>query len=123
MMSGIHYAEIVIGSTYSTDLKIGVALGDSTNFGEAFSDTEFGYAYYGSGGSEHGCLRHNSNGGGPEYGKPFKNNVTIGIYLNMNKGNLGFFHNGEYQGIAYQAQSKLQEVIFSFFTVITRKLC
>lgn len=41
-----------------------------------------------------GQLRHHSNASGPQYGKRFKKEGALGIYLNMNKGTLAFSLNG-----------------------------
>ena len=62
----------------------------------AFCDYEFGFAYYGL-----GQLRHNSNASGPQYGKRFKKEGVLGVFLDMNRGILSFALNGEYFGVAY----------------------
>lgn len=41
-----------------------------------------------------GQLRHHSNASGPQYGKRFKKEGILGVYLNMNKGILAFSLNG-----------------------------
>ena len=48
-----------------------------------------------------GQLRRHSNASGPQYGKRFKKEGTLGVYLNMNKGTLAFSLNGESMGIAF----------------------
>ena len=48
-----------------------------------------------------GQLRQHSNASGPQYGKRFKKEGTLGVYLNMNKGTLAFSLNGESMGIAF----------------------
>ncbi len=64
----------------------------------AFCDYEFGWAYYGL-----GQLRHGSNASGSSYGKKFKKDGTLGIFLDMNRGILSFSLNGETMGVAYQS--------------------
>jgi len=66
----------------------------------AFCDFEFGYAYYGL-----AQLRHNSNASGSQYGKRFKKEGVLGIFLDMNRGILSFGLNGEYFGIAYTSEA------------------
>jgi len=41
-----------------------------------------------------GQLRKHSNASGPQYGKRFKKEGTLGVYLNMDKGILAFSLNG-----------------------------
>lgn len=48
-----------------------------------------------------GQLRHHSNASGPQYGKRFKKDGILGVYLNMNKGTLAFSLNGDLMGVAY----------------------
>ena len=55
-----------------------------------------GWAYY-----KTGQLRHNSNGSGPNYGEPYGQGDTIGVYLDMIKGELSFSKNGKHFGVAY----------------------
>lgn len=49
-----------------------------------------------------GQLRHGSNATGAQYGKRFKKDGILGIYLDMNKGTLSFALNGESMGIAFE---------------------
>jgi E3 ubiquitin-protein ligase NRDP1 len=71
----------------------------STNFNlnTAFCDHPFGFAFYGL-----GQLRNGSNAAGSYYGKRFKKTGVLGIFLNMDKGELSFSLNGEDFGIAYK---------------------
>ena len=55
-----------------------------------------------------GQLRHNSNASGPSYGKKFKKQGVLGVYLNMNTGVLSFSFYCEFLGVAYKDQ-KLKE--------------
>jgi hypothetical protein len=41
-----------------------------------------------------GQLRHGSNASGSQYGKKFKKEGILGVYLNMSKGILAFSLNG-----------------------------
>ncbi|CAM6004336.1 unnamed protein product [Sphagnum balticum] len=52
-----------------------------------------------------GQLRHNSNASGPQYGKRLKKEGILGIYLNMDKGQLSFSLNGENMGVAFDNAS------------------
>ena len=47
-------------------------------------------------------MRHGSNASGPSYGKKFKKEGVLGVFLNMNTGVLAFALNGEYMGVAYR---------------------
>jgi E3 ubiquitin-protein ligase NRDP1 len=99
-MAGCHYWEIVADSRTENELKIGVTTKIDINLNTSFSDYEAGYCFYGL-----GQLRHYSNSSGPSYGKKFKNNGVLGVYLDMNKGSLSFALNGEYFGEAYKSEA------------------
>lgn len=86
---GIHYWEIIADSRCEHELKIGVSSEKLMNQKAAFSDYDYGWAYFGV-----GQLRHNSNSIGPKYGKPFKRQGALGVFLNMNKGTLAFALDG-----------------------------
>lgn len=77
-------------------MKIGVSSSNNFDFNTAFCDHSFGWAFYGL-----GQLRHHSNASGPQYGKRFKKDGILGVYLNMNKGTLAFSLNGDPMGVAY----------------------
>lgn len=62
----------------------------------AFCDYDFGFGFYGF-----GQLRHGSNAEGTKYGKPFKKKGILGVFLNMDKGQLSFALDGEYFGVAF----------------------
>ncbi len=66
------------------------------DFNTAFCDHSFGYGFYGTIFCNIGLaqLRHNSNASGPQYGKRFKKEGVLGIFLNMNNGTLSFSLNG-----------------------------
>mmetsp|Transcript_31589 Transcript_31589/g.48287 ORF Transcript_31589/g.48287 Transcript_31589/m.48287 type:complete len:172 (+) Transcript_31589:1193-1708(+) len=55
----------------------------------SFSDVPSGWAFFGI-----GQVRHNSNMHGRKYGKSFKRQGILGVYLNMNKGILSFSLDG-----------------------------
>jgi E3 ubiquitin-protein ligase NRDP1 len=86
---GIHYWEIIADARSEHELKIGVSGQKLMNQKAAFSDYEYGWAFFGV-----GQLRHNSNSVGPKYGKPFKRHGVLGIFLNMNKGTLSYALDG-----------------------------
>ena len=98
--SGVHYWEIVADSRTENELKIGVSTSNNFDFNTAFCDHPFGYAYYGL-----GQLRSGSNSSGNQYGKRLKKQGTLGIFLNMDKGQLSFSLNGENMGVAFESEA------------------
>lgn len=86
---GIHYWEIIGDFRCEHELKIGVSAEKLTNQKAAFSDYQYGWAYFGV-----GQLRHHSNSIGVKYGKSFKKTGVLGVFLNMNKGTLAFALDG-----------------------------
>ena len=95
---GIHYWEIIADARTEHELKIGVSKEkDKCEAKTAFCDYEFGWAYFG-----YGQLRHSSNASGQEYGKVFKRQGILGVFLNMNKGTLAFAIDGVYYGVAFE---------------------
>ena len=129
---GIHYWEIIADARTEHELKVGVSstkeLQRMKDFNKAkseneevksapvtvhaskqfnkdqeqvsFSDCETGWAFFGI-----GRVRHNSNMHGKIYGKPFKRQGVLGCFLNMNKGQLAFAIDGQYQGVAFQSDA------------------
>ena len=95
--SGLHYWEIIPDGRTENELKVGVATTASFDMNTAFCDHVFGYAYYGL-----GQLRQNSNASGPQYGKRMKKEGVLGVFLNMDKGQLSFSLNGENMGVAFE---------------------
>ena len=95
--NGIYYWEIQIkkGSFF----KIGIA--DHTKFKPdftgAFSDTDFGYAFYSM-----GELRHQSNIKGPKYGQGYGIGDNVGVLFDRYLGTLSFFCNGLDLGVAFK---------------------
>jgi E3 ubiquitin-protein ligase NRDP1 len=94
--SGQHYWEIIPDLRTENELKVGVTTTINFDLNTAFCDHIFGFAYYGL-----GQLRHNSNASGPQYGKRMKKEGVLGIFLNMDKGQLSFSLNGENLGVAF----------------------
>ncbi len=64
----------------------------------SFSDFKYGYAFFGQ-----GSLRNASSKSGIKYGKPFKNEGVIGVFLDMNNGTLSFSKDEEYYGVAFKS--------------------
>jgi len=94
---GVHYWEIHADNRTENELKIGVCIKRDINLNSAFCDTDVGYAFYGL-----GQLRNGSNASGTAYGKKFKKDGALGIYLDMTKGILSFALNGEFFGVAFK---------------------
>jgi E3 ubiquitin-protein ligase NRDP1 len=94
--SGLHYWEIIPDGRTENELKVGVSTATVFDMNTAFCDHVFGYAYYGL-----GQLRQNSNASGPQYGKRMKKEGVLGVFLNMDKGQLSFSLNGENMGVAF----------------------
>jgi E3 ubiquitin-protein ligase NRDP1 len=93
---GQHYWEIHADPRTENELKIGISLRKDFDPNTAFCDFDYGYAYYGL-----GQLRHSSNANGNPYGKKFKKEGILGIFLDMTKGTLSFALNNEYFGVAF----------------------
>ena len=113
MMNGIHYWEIHGDPRTENELKIGVSTKKEFNYNSAFCDYEFGFAYYGL-----GQLRHGSNASGGQYGKRFKKEGVLGVFLDMNQGKLSFALNGEYFGVAYAHESLKKGPIFPAISLL-----
>ena len=78
---GTHYWELVADSRTENELKIGVVKNRDIDLKTAFSDYSFGWAYYAT-----GQLRHCNAAIGPVYGKGFKKQGCLGVFLDMEKG-------------------------------------
>ena len=107
MNAGTFYWEIHADERTENELKIGISTKKDFNMNSAFCDYEYGYAFYGL-----GQLRHNSNASGPQFGKRFKKEGVLGVYLDMNRGTLAFALNGEYFGPAYTHENLKKGPIF-----------
>lgn len=118
MVGGCHYWEIIADSKTENELKIGVATKKDFNYNSAFCDFEYGFAYYGL-----GQLRYGSNAAGTQYGKRFKKEGVLGIYLNMNKGTLSFALNGEFFGVAFTDNKLKQGPIFPAVSLLHQAGC
>ena len=84
----------------------------------SFSDISTGWAFFGI-----GQLRHDSNMQGVKYGKPFKNQGVLGVFLNMNKGTLSFAIDGNYMGIAYEDEALKKGPIFPAISLLHNAGC
>jgi len=89
LTEGIHYWEIIADARSEHEIKTGISSKRNINEKASFSDFEHGWAFFGI-----GALRHNSNSQGPAYGKAFKRQGILGVFLNMNKGTLSFAIDG-----------------------------
>ncbi len=95
-----------------SNFKVGISTREA-DLELAFSDKEFGWAYYCS-----GYLRHNSGGDGPKYGEPFGETHTVGVYVDMVKGLLFFSKNNKVFPVAYENKDFLSMQLYpacSFF--------
>lgn len=97
---GVNYWEIHADNRTENELKIGVATKNTFDPASAYCDFDYGFAYYGL-----GQLRHGSNASGNPYGKKFKKEGVLGVCLDMNKGTLSFALDGEFMGVAFQAEA------------------
>ena len=110
---GVGYWEIWADNRTENELKIGVTTMSNFDMNTSFSDFEYGFAFYGL-----GQLRHGSNASGSQYGKRFKKEGVLGVYLDMNKGTLSFALNGEYHGIAFRSEELTQGPIYPAISLI-----
>ncbi|KAL4430530.1 hypothetical protein ABPG74_005455 [Tetrahymena malaccensis] len=118
MTGGTYYWEIHADDKTENELKIGVSSKKDFNYNSAFCDFDYGWAYYGL-----GQLRHGSNASGPQYGKRFKKEGVLGIYLNMNKGTLSFALNGEFFGVAYTNDALKKGPIYAAVSLLHQAGC
>ena len=115
---GIHYWEIVADARTEHELKIGVSKSKQCDQRTAFCDYEFGWAFFGV-----GKLRHHSNANGSSYGKVFKRQGVLGVYLNMNKGTLSFAIDGQYFGVAFEDEKLKSGPIYPAVSILHNAGC
>eukprot|EP00347_Sterkiella_histriomuscorum_P011030 403374016 len=118
LTEGIYYWELIGDSKCEHELKVGVSGQKQVNQKAAFSDYEYGWAYFGV-----GQLRHNSNSIGPRYGKPFKKYGILGVFLNMNKGTLAFALDGQYFGVAFEDEGLKQGPLYPAVSLLHSAGC
>ena len=91
-----------------SNFKLGIATGkakESPN--QAFCDTDQGFAYFST-----GQLRHNSKGTGIAYGEKFKQDDTIGVYVDLVDGVLFYSKNDKvFEKNAFEGAS-LRDITF-----------
>jgi hypothetical protein len=116
--SGINYWEIYADGRTENEIKIGIANKTNFNLNTAFCDYDYGWGYYGL-----GQLRHGNNSTGPKYGKPFKNGGYVGVYLDMNKGQLAFSLNGEFMGMAYEEEELKKGPLYAAVSLLHKAGC
>jgi hypothetical protein len=111
--SGTHYWEIVSDSRTENEFKVGVIKNKNIDLKTAFSDYSCGWAYYAT-----GQLRHCDAAVGPKYGKGFKKQGTLGVYLDMDKGTLSFALDDKYMGIAFEDEELKKGPIYPAIALI-----
>ena len=97
--------KIKLKREYLAGNSICIGIVDSKKIGKNIIDPktyvgDFGYGYY----SYDGTKEH--NGDYRNYGKSYDKDDIITVILDMDKLNLAFEHNGEYQGIAFSGLPK-----------------
>ncbi len=120
LMEGIHYWEIVADARTEHEVKIGVSGNPDAHKDDAFSDYEYGWAFFGSSTGE---LRHNSNASGEQYGKHFKRQGILGVFLNMNKGKLSFAIDGINYGTAFEDEKLKKGPLFPAIALLHNSGC
>ncbi|CAK60009.1 unnamed protein product (macronuclear) [Paramecium tetraurelia] len=98
--NGIHFWKIIPLAMTKNEMKIGVSTSDKYDLKTAFSDYNFGYAFY-----TVGQFRNGSNSNGFEYGVKFTNTGEVGVLLDMNRGVLAFSYNGNFLGKAIATEA------------------
>jgi len=116
--SGTHYWEIVADARTENELKIGVIKNRDIDLKTSFSDYSCGWAYYAT-----GQLRHCNAAVGPKYGKGFKKQGTLGVYLDMDKGTLSFSLDGKYMGVAFEDDELRNGPIYPALALIHQGGC
>jgi len=118
MTSGCHYWEVYVDERTKIFLKVGVSCSNDFDMNTSFSDFNFGYSYFGQ-----GSLRHESSKSGEKYGKPFKNEGIIGVFLDMNFGTLSFSKDGEFFGVAFKSEQLTKGPIYPAISLINKGGC
>ena len=116
--SGTHYWEIVADSRTENEFKMGVIKNRNIDFKTAFSDYGCGWAYYST-----GQLRHCNAAVGPMYGRGFKKQGTLGVFLDMDKGTLSFALDDKYMGIAFEDEELKKGPIYPALALIHQGGC
>jgi len=108
-VGGIHYFEVIVPSTNRFPIKLGVTLDKNFDMNsKSFSDMIFGYSFF-----TKGQLRHNSDSMGLKYGKDIRGKqTTVGVIVNLSKGQIGFMIDGEYQGVAFENAALLKGPVY-----------
>ena len=110
---GLHYWELVADSRTENELKVGVTKSIDFDKKTAFSDYQSGWAYYGI-----GQLRHCDAANGHKYGKNFKQQGTLGVLLDMNRGTLSFCLDGEYMGVAFEDEELKRGPVYAALSLL-----
>jgi len=108
-VGGIHYFEVDLPHTNRFPLKVGVTLDKAFDMNaKGFSDYVFGYSFF-----TKGQLRNNSDSMGLKYGKDTRGKqTTVGVIVNLSRGQLGFTIDGEYQGVAFENPALMKGPVY-----------
>jgi SPRY domain len=117
-MPGRYYWEIHLDNTTENEMKVGVTAGISFSHATSFSDYKEGMGYFGA-----GEIRNANNVVGSLYGTPFRNQGVIGVLLDILKGELSFYMNGKYLGIAFKSSMLMKCPIWPAISMLHHTSC
>lgn len=108
-VGGLHYFEVEVPQSNKFPAKIGVTLSKDFDMERnGFSDLAFGYSFF-----TKGQLRNHSASMGNKYGKEIKDKTcTIGVIVNLSKGQIGFSIDGDFQGMAFETKELMNGPIY-----------
>jgi hypothetical protein len=118
LKAGRHYWELRFDSSTNNDMKVGVSTTNQIPTNKAFSDFDTGFAFYGL-----GQLRNGSDCSGASYGKKWRNQEVLGVFLDMRRGILAFSIDGEYMGVAYQLEALKKGPIYPAVAILNTGGC
>jgi len=60
---------------------------------------------------------------GSKYGKAFKRQGVLGVFLNMNRGTLAFAIDGQYQGVAFEDEGLKKGPLYPAISLLHNAGC